>query len=639
MEIIIKAIDQVTPVMNTIKGNTGGVTSFMEANWKKVGVATAGAAAAIEGLARANAPLIETTRRVSDYIGITEGEMKKLVVATSNATFPLKDVLGLMELGTKQGLESADALKEYAEFWDMVSDATGESSTVLAEAAVSLKALGISAGEEGEALSAFGFIQKNTTMEIGEFINSIGRLAPEMREMGMGINDAATIMGILQQEFGMTSRVAIQEFRTAVNSSEGDMNKLKESLGITSEMFDTYSQKVSESSTVIEENAKRNNELFTPLQKIQHLFSELKYSASGYIESLAQFAPILIAIGPAMKIVGDAGKLMSKGLGQIPSMLSGIIAGFKTLGGLLIANPWVIAIMAIVTAVILLYENWEKVVNFISNSLDWLAEKFSILVKPIDWIKEKLGLVKDEAKETEEAVEKVGDATGKTAGKFDDSSEAMENSEKIARLLEEANYDLGDSYDDAGEGAENFTDKNYNLIDSALGLIKVYDNLGALQADVSAQFEEYVEQMEKEREEYEKQKAENEQYFEDKKKQKIDTNKPIYKIIDSNGNVIGVTNMPQDYAGQNVTLKKMHTGGIYRAPISGGEGLVWLKDRETVRTPQQEKALGNNITITVSPGAVQFTGTQITEDTVRKARNILFDNMIEEMRRRGLNFA
>jgi hypothetical protein len=118
--------------------------------------------------------------------------------------------------------------------------------------------------------------------------------------------------------------------------------------------------------------------------------------------------------------------------------------------------------------------------------------------------------------------------------------------------------------------------------------------------------------------------------------------------------------MPQDYENQEgIELRKMHTGGIFNAPTPGGEGLALLRDKETIRTPQQEAALqsgasininkervsrpsesaNNRVEININQGAVQFTGTQITEETVRKARNVLFDNIIEEMRRRGLNFA
>ncbi|MDY0374008.1 MAG: phage tail tape measure protein, partial [Candidatus Izemoplasmatales bacterium] len=509
-----------------------------------------------------------------------------------------------------QGLESADALKEYAEFWDMVSDATGESSTVLAEAAVSLKALGISAGEEGEALSAFGFIQKNTTMEIGEFINSIGRLAPEMKEMGMGINDAATIMGILQQEFGMTSRVAIQEFRTAVNSSEGDMNKLKESLGITSEMFDTYSQKVSESSTVIEENAKRNNELFTPLQKIQHLFNELKYSASGYIESLAQFAPALIAVGPAMKGIAVAGNLVSKGLGQIPSMLSGIVSGFKTLGGLLVANPWVIAIMAIVAAIVLIYENWDKVVglfkatwevitgifntlkesiggalkniwetvqNVFGSILDFLVDFFknlgSSIVNPFGFLVEQLSNIFPALKESVTAV-------------FESLGNFM--AEKMGWIVEKC-LSVWDGFVDRLKGVW------AGLTDALKGFVNIFvDAINWIIGTLN--------------------------------KLRIEIPKWVPKF---GGEVFGF-NIPK--------IPRLHDGGTFRSPIPGGEGLALLRDKETIRTPEQEKALQSGASIVISQGAIVINTQRLDDREINRVGDKLMDVIISKSRAYNLRF-
>jgi negative regulator of sigma E activity len=347
MEVIVKGIDEITPVINKVSSETAKVNAEMQKNWtttgkqmQGVGIACTALGAGIELLARSNAPLIELTQRLASNLGITEKAMRDLVISTSDVTLPLNEVLTLMDLGTKQGLESAEALKEYALFWDMVGDATGESSTALAGAGVALKALGITAGEEGQTLSAFGFIQKNTTMQLSEFINMVGRLGPQMRAMNMDINDAAIIMGILQQEFGMTARVSIAEFRKAVTESGGDIEKLKTSLGITSEMFSTYTAKLEESSTVIKENSDRHAELSTNVQKLQHWLSELKYGFSNTIASAAGFAPLLTGIGSAMTILGTIMKtqlyanlmLSIQGIQAMGISVLGLVANYAMAG-------------------------------------------------------------------------------------------------------------------------------------------------------------------------------------------------------------------------------------------------------------------------------------------------------------------
>ena len=631
MEIIMKGVDQVSPVMDKIKGKTGGTTAFMEKNWKMVGVAAVAAATGIEMLARANAPLVELTRRLSANLGITDKAMKDLVISTSNVTFPLKDVLTLMELGTKQGLKSAESLKKYAEFWDMVGDATGESATELGKAAVSLKALGISAGEEGKALKAFGFIQESTTMKIGEFINSIGRLAPEMKELNMGVNEAAVILGIMQREFGMTSRVAMQEFRTAVTSAEGDVDKLKDTLGITGEMFDEYTRKVEESSDVIEENAKRNNELYTPMQKIQHALGEMKYAMSGYIETAAKFAPALYLVGPAMK----AFSLGAKGIdwvmkgNLIPTLISATtkVWAFTTA---IFANPltwWVLGIAAVITAIVLLYKNWEKVTEFISRSIDWIGEKIKWLGDAFKWVAEKLGIYKEKTTEIIEETDNLKESVDGVNESIDGLTTTEGEATDASILLAEESKKLGESLEGVGDKAEGASDA-----------IKVYaDDVG----------ENYIQLAIKAGDSGEDFYAFWEAEAKRTAKEIIDVNKEVeestpgpkpsnlYKIVDSEGNTIGIQSgniLSQAQVDEGISLVKIHGGGMIRTTIPGGEGLALLRDREIVRTEEESGWKTNQIVLNIKEGAFKITSARLDERTIKDAGKWLFDEFYSQCR-------
>ena len=94
-------------------------------NRKAIGVGILAMGAGIEALAQKQAGLTESTRKLANATQFSEGEIRTMASSLSNATFPLDEVLGLMKLGAQQGLESAEALKEYAGFWDTVGDATG----------------------------------------------------------------------------------------------------------------------------------------------------------------------------------------------------------------------------------------------------------------------------------------------------------------------------------------------------------------------------------------------------------------------------------------------------------------------------------------------------------------------------------
>jgi len=630
MEVIVKGVDQISPVIDKIDAKTKSTGNTMQKNWAGVGknmqvagVAAVALGAGIEMLARANAPLLETTRRLADYLDLDSKAMQQLVIDTSNVTFPLKEVLEIMETGTKLGIESADSLKKYAEFWDMVGDATGENGPALAEAGVSLKALGIAAGEEGKALAAFGFIQRNTTMDIGDFINSIGRLAPEMRELKMGVNEAAVVLGIMQKEFGMTSRVAMQEFRTAVTSADGDIDKLKETLGITGEMFDEYTKQVAESSDVIAENAKRNNELYTPIQKIQHALEELKYKMGDFIQGAAGYAPLLTGMGSAMTIIGTIMK--SNFLPQIMAAAKGVWAFTASI----LANPltfWVGAIGAVITAIILLWKNWSQITEWISRKIDWIVDKFQWLGDKVKWVAEKLGIYKEKTEEIIESTDNLKDSVEKTGGEIDDLATAQREATTASDLLKDSTDGLGDSLGEIPEQAKRASDS-----------IKIYaEDVGEdyiqLAGRATDSWEDFYAFWEAEA----KRKAD--EIIRLNKKVEESTPKPkasnLYKILDAEGNPLGLrtgNTLSQAEKEEGISLVKLHSGGMVRTIIPGGEGLALLKDREIVSEPGE--APGNNqINLNINEGAFNITTDKLDENAIKKAGKWLFDEFYSQCR-------
>ncbi len=738
VEVLLKAIDGVSPVVKGIASETDKANKDMAEKWSKtggvmqsVGIAAVAIGAGIEALARSNAPLLESTRRLADYLDMDSKAMQQLVIDTSNVSFPLNEVLTLMETGARLGLDSAESLKKYAEFWDMVGDATGESSTALAEAGVSLKALGISAGEEGKALNAFGFIQRNTTMEVGEFINSIGRLAPEMKQLGIGVNEAAVIMGILQQEFGMTSRVAMQEFRTAVTSADGDIEKLKTTLGITGEMFDTYSQKVADSSEIISENARRNNELLTPMQNLQHWLTEVKYKMGDFIASAANYAPVLTGIGSAMTIIGTVMK--SSFLPQILLATKAVWAFTASI----LANPltfWIGAIGLVITSLVLLWKNWDNITEWISRKVDWIVDKFKWLGDGIKWVANFLGIYKEKTVEVVEATDKLGESADKANTSLDGMKTTTEGTGEAVVGLAEGNIALGDSLgevaikaDEAkgklnewGQVIETFDEWVFRLgeeskvmaeksakafedysnamkpvkdrIDEltlsegeyALKTINIVESLKEKRAELEENVkaaglsaEEEKKAMDDISEWYDLEIAEIIKKLGEKKEALIAAAKQagksaseekveiasvtaaynaqigtlgalanakakaatkaaatIYKVVDSEGNTIALRSQNQLSAAEKaegITLVAMHSGGMVRTAIPGGEGLALLKDREIVSTPEQA-ASGNNITLNIHEGAFKVTTNKLDENAIKKAGKWLFDEFYSQCR-------
>jgi len=614
IDFVIKAVDELTPVVQKIEQNTKGATENMKAHWdkvggnlQKIGIAIGALGVGIEALARSQAPMVEQTRRMSEVLDMSEDSMKRLIIETSNVTFPLSEVIDLMELGSQQGIRSAEALQEYASFWDMVGDATGENSKALAEAGVALKAVGVAAGEEKEALAAFGYITQETTGDIGEFLQFLNMCGPELRELGLDINDTAALMGALEKEFGMTARVARQEFRKAVNESNGDLNEMIKILGLTEEQFASYRGEVEASSGVIERNAEIHEKSFTAMQKMQHWFGEVKFAMSGYIETAAGIAPLMTGIGSAMTIVGTIMK--SNFFPSIMLAVKGVWA-FTTA---ILANPltwWIAGIGAVIAAIVLLWKNWEVVTEAITKAIDWIAEKFGWLGEGIKWIAEKLGLYKETVDEAVDTTEKLAEQTEDTANRMEVLADEEERILETSRLLTEENANLADSFGGVADSVNYATES----------------------------FEEYYQRMQKEQEEYQKQLEENLAWEEELRKEKEEKTgtdkKPIYKIIDSQGNVIGATNMPQDYTNvEGIRLEKLHTGGIFNAPTPGGEGIAILRDKEEVRLPGQSGAI-----INIEKGAIVINAQRLDNREIDRVGDKLMDVIISKSRAYNLRF-
>jgi hypothetical protein len=326
VDILIKASDSASKVLNTI-GDTGSkAAKKLSDNWVKVGIATAATGAVFEKLARDQQGYTQSTRNMAAATGLTEGQMRKLVLSTADVGFSIEEVLGVMKAGREEGLKGAPALQTYAKFWDDVADASGGASEELASAGVALNAIGIDAAHSADANEALGFIIRDTTQSVGQFLAFVGKAGPQLRAMNLDVNDTAALFGALEQELGLSGRVAKAQFSKAVVEADGDMQGMLDTLGVSTEVFDKYKQKVADSSNVIKEQAANNDRSFTSMQRMEAWAERMKYKYGNLIEVMGSFAPILIAAGPLMKIFSTGYTLVSKFAGGVSTLVSSIKA-------------------------------------------------------------------------------------------------------------------------------------------------------------------------------------------------------------------------------------------------------------------------------------------------------------------------
>ena len=363
-----------------IKGaqDTGQQGGFLETNMLGIGIAGAAAGAGMEALARQQAPLTESTKKLAASMDMTEGEMRDLALATTDVTFPLEDVLELFETGRQRGIEGSEALKEYAQFWDMVGDATGESATKLAESAVAMEQAGISTDNQAEALGALGYIAQETTAEVDDFLRFVGRVGSEMGDNTPHIDDMAAALGALEDS-GYDARLAQRELRQALAKTDGNMEQALELLGISEEQFGEYTDAVANSGDVIERNAEIHGESYTMMEKLQQKAGELTYRYGDLIGVVGNFAPLMMGLGPILKGVTMAKKAL--GAVSLKAVVPGFLAAAKgawAFTAALLANPitWIIiAIIALIAAIYLLWTNWDEVSAWLVKAWDWIKDK------------------------------------------------------------------------------------------------------------------------------------------------------------------------------------------------------------------------------------------------------------------------
>lgn len=306
---------QASDTAEEIEQSVSGSAAAFDKYGTAIGAAITGAGAALEGFNRSQQDTRFVAARAGNAIGESTDAIVGLAVEVHDATRDLGEMVEMMETGAQQGLTSGQALQDYAVFWDTVGDATGESAGSLADASVALRAVGIAAGQEGQALDAFGFIAQETTGSVGEFLKFLERTGPELGDMGINIDQAAALLGILEQEFGMSGRTARQEFRSAVGESDGTLGGLLETLGVGEETFAAYTDQVAASSDVIADNAAAFKESRTTMQELQAWLDATMLKFSGVGEAVE------IASGPLMAAGG-----LIVGLNQLKQLSPGLVA-------------------------------------------------------------------------------------------------------------------------------------------------------------------------------------------------------------------------------------------------------------------------------------------------------------------------
>ena len=361
--LLIKGKDEASA---EIKATKGALQEF-GGTAVRAGAAVSGAGVALEAFARTQQKSNIAVGQNAALIGVSETEYRNLATSLSDAGFPLEDVNELIKIGAQEGLQGNDQLKDFARFWDDVGDATGLAAGELAKGSTGLRAVGVAAGQEGQALSAFGFITDHTKLGVDEFLALLAKKGKNLHDFGISIDDTAAVLGLMEKELGLTGRAASTEFATALESSDGTMGGLLKTLGLTQEQFGVMRQQVDASSGVIERNSAIDDANKTAVQRLSASYKDFLFTHAPVVRSLSEFAPALVAAGPAIGGFATALHLVGPAAGVASAALRGI--------GLALLTPPLGIIIALVAVGVAIYifrdqimDGFGAVANFVGEA-------------------------------------------------------------------------------------------------------------------------------------------------------------------------------------------------------------------------------------------------------------------------------
>ena len=355
MQIIATAEDRVSGVMNSIQGSGSKTASLLENNWKKVTAAGVALGGTIEAMARKGQETEVSLFNLARQTNLNEKEARELTASLINATIGLEDVNDLLATGAQRGLESKEQLQGFVEFWDMVGDASGENAVKLAESSVALQVFGIGADNASEASAALGFAVDHMGDGVSGFMHVLERLGPELRGSEMSINEVAAVLAAMEHELGMTGRTAQQEFRRALNESKGDMGLFLEETGLSTEQLTKWKTEVEESGSVLEESAGAFAESRTMLQGFSAGLERLQVRYGGLINTMSDFSIALIALGPVIKGLTVAKTLWASVTWSVVAAKAALLWPITLV---------VAAVAALAAGVYMVIKNWDGIVDF-----------------------------------------------------------------------------------------------------------------------------------------------------------------------------------------------------------------------------------------------------------------------------------
>ena len=365
---------------------SSSLDGFTDALGSMQGVlATAAGGAGLEGFARSQQDATLAVQRSAGRLGETEDEVRGMIDGITDWTFSSADAATGMEILSQRGVDNLDTMEELLPVWDNFADATGQDFVQAMEGGS--RALGlfdIPADEAEEHMDTLTFM----TTELGVDMDQLGqrfiRNKDELDDLGLGIDDTAGLMKALQ-DGGLDSDDALRKLSEGVRDSDGDMDQLLDTLGLTKDEFAEYAAEVDAAEGLTEQRAKEANDLATPMERLGGFVENVAFRFGDLGQMAGMLAAPLGALGPAMMTLNFAGPMVGKALG-------GVTKAFATLGKVILANPLFLIAAVIIGIIAVVWIFRDEIMAALGAAWDWIKDTAGAVW---GWLSDTVGNVVD----------------------------------------------------------------------------------------------------------------------------------------------------------------------------------------------------------------------------------------------------
>jgi len=447
--------------------------SGLEKNVDKVQKGLKIAGAAFTAVGAAGLAMIQSTKAINAHLGVTAlnlgitvKEMRDLTLATTNVTFPIDEVTASFDLLARAGVKDTEVLKATATAFDTLGDAIGMSASQVTDImAPAMKTFRLSAEEMASKTDLITYMTRNSTSTLEDFNTMVGYTDQEMVDAGLSMEDMTAAMMYMADEGVLPGKVMLKEWNKAVTQSKKEGISMTEALGMTSEELERYKEGLAGATGLTQQLADIQNEQYTIIDKLKAKFSELTLGASGFLEPLEPMLAGMTALGPLMiGLSTSAGTAAIKWGLHTTALIAHKVASFASAVAIkavtaaqwlwnaaMTANPIgliIVGIGALIAAGILLWKNWDKVIDFFEKAwtnikifflegVQNILESLSTFTRFIPGLNKLVDSAKDKIAEMIEA-EKIEEDVRAVERALEDVETALEDTAEIIAEHSEA---------------------------------------------------------------------------------------------------------------------------------------------------------------------------------------------------------